>query len=400
MPRPPRQKKVSVAPQSVDWTGWRGTRRDGYVAWLPDEFPAELKLLWKKRLRSPEVGGVSATSKRIVVSGRESSNTSDGFRCFDATDGTEVWKLTYPAKGDLDYGNSPRATPQIQGDLVYLLGAFGHLHCVKFATGDVVWKKDLRSEFHVTSKMVWGHSSSPLLVDGKLIVNPGAADAAVVALDLQTGSVLWKSPGDAAAFASFISANVAGRTQIIGYDAASLSGWDPADGRQLWKHVPPRKSDFNVPTPILWRDKLILCSENNGTRLHAFDDEGRLIDKPLAVNENLAPDTHTPVVIGDRLFGVWDALFCLDLTQELKPVWIGEGRTFQHYASLIASDSRLLVTGIHGEGLLVDATSDAFRQISRVELTEDDAGVFSHPAIVGDRLYLRTSTDVRCFALQ
>ena len=66
--------------------------------------------LWKKRLRSAGVGGVAATAKFVVVSGRELNDSADGFRCFAAEDGAEVWKLSYPAKGDLDYGNSPRAT--------------------------------------------------------------------------------------------------------------------------------------------------------------------------------------------------------------------------------------------------------------------------------------------------
>lgn len=370
------------------------------MAWLPTTLPPELTPIWKKRLRSTGVGGIAATSKLVIVSGREAIDTADGFRCFDAADGNEIWKLTYPVTGDLDYGNSPRATPQIHGDHVYLLGAFGHLHCVNLMTGDIVWKKDLRQEFQVTSKMVWGHSSSPLIVGDKLIVNPGGPQAAFVALELETGKVIWKTDGDAAAFASFLLITVADRQQIIGYDATSLVGLDPETGEKRWRHVPRRLNDFNVPTPLLWRDKLIVCTENNGTRLFGFDADGRLIDKPLAVNDSLAPDTHTPVVIQDRLFGVWDALYCLDLNASLKPVWTGEDKTYHHYTTLIGSDNRLLAVGIHGELLLIDPAADQYRVISRVNVVDDDSGVFSHPAIVGDRLYVRTSSDIRSVALR
>ena len=342
---------------------------------------------------------MAATKSHVIASGREASDSADGFRCFNATDGAEIWKLIYPAKGDLDYGNSPRATPQIHGELVYLLGAFGHLHCVRLATGDVVWKKDLRQEFQVSDKMVWGHSSSPLVAADQLIVNPGGPQAGFVALELDTGKVRWKTDGDAAAFASFVLAGVQGRQQIIGYDAHSLVGLDVNTGRKLWRHVPRRANDFNVPTPILWHDKLILSTENNGTRLFEFDRDGRLIDEPIAVNEDLAPDTHTPIVVGDRLLGVWDELYCLDLKAGLKPIWTGKARSFHQYASLIASDNRLLATGIHGELLLIDPAADQYRELSSVGVVEDDSGVFSHPAIVGDRLYLRTSSDLRCLSL-
>ena len=356
--------------------------------------------LWKKRLRSAGVGGVAATAKFVVVSGRELNDSADGFRCFAAEDGAEVWKLSYPAKGDLDYGNSPRATPQIDGDRVYLMGAFGHLHCLKLATGEILWKRDLRQDFQVTSKLVWGHSSSPLVVGDRLIVNPGGPDAGFVALEPETGRVIWKTPGDAAAFASFILATVGGRQQVIGYDAKSLVGLDPATGKKLWRHVPQRLNDFNVPTPMLWRDKLIVTTENNGTRMFSFDDDGRLTDKPLAVNDDLAPDTHSPVVVGDRLFGVWNDLYCLDLKDGLKTVWTGEHKMFHHYTSLIASDSRLLVVGIHGDLLLIDPVADKYTEISRASIVEDDSGVYAHPAIVGDRMYVRTSSDVRCVMLK
>lgn len=355
--------------------------------------------VWKKRLRSPGMGGIAATGKYVIVSGREASNTLDGFRCLNAADGGEVWKLTYEAEGDLDYGNSPRATPQIDKDFVFLLGAFGHLNCVRLDTGNVVWKKDLRHEFDVTGKMLWGHASSPLVIGDKLIINPGGADASVVALEPATGKVIWKAPGGPAAFASLIAATVAGKTQIIGYDAESLFGLDPADGRRIWRLIPKHHGDFNVPTPILWRDKLIVSTENNGTRLFEFHADGILNDQPLAVNDSLIPDTHSPVAIGNRLFGVWDSLYCLDIEKGLKTVWSGESPTYLQYTTMVASTDRLLIAGIHGELLLIDPHADEYRELSRVETVEDDSGVFAHPAIVGNRMFIRTSTDVRCLAL-
>lgn len=370
------------------------------MAWLPESLPTELPPLWKKRLRSSGVGGVAATAEFVVVSGREFNDSADGFRCFAAADGTEVWKLTYPVKGDLDYGNSPRATPQIHGEFIYLMGAFGHLHCLKLATGDVIWKRDLRQDFQVTSKMVWGHASSPLIVGDRLIVNPGGPDAGFVALEPDSGKIIWKTPGDAAAFASFVLATAAGRQQVIGYDATSLTGLDPKSGEQLWRYVPQRPRDFNVPTPMLWRDKLVLSSENNGTRLFGFDADGRLINQPLAENDDLAPDTHSPVIVRDRVFGVWDSLYCLDLESGLKTIWAGENKMFHHYTSLIASNDRLLALGIHGDLLLIDPAADKFTAISSSSVTEDDSGIFSHPAIVGDRFYVRTSSDVRCIVLK
>lgn len=384
----------------MEWTGWRGPQRDGHVPWLPNSIPEHPNPVWKKPLRSAGVGGIAATTEFVFVSDREGGDSIDVFRCLDAETGEELWKVTNPAKGDLDYGNSPRATPLVLDDHAYFYGAFGHLLCTTIETGEVVWKKDVRKEFAVDSKLVWGHASSPIAVNGKLIINPGGPDASLVALDPLTGNVLWKTAGDASAFASFIVSHFGGQTQLIGYDATSIGGWNPNDGVQLWRHIPKLPNDFNVPTPILYGDQLILCTENNGTRLFDFDEAGHLKETPVAVNDDLAPDTHTPIVVGDRLFGVCNDLVCLDLKLGLKPIWTAEAPMFQHYASMIASKDKLMVFGSHGEVLLIDALAAEYKLLSKSQLIDDDSGVYSHPALVGNRLYIRGSTDIRCFILE
>jgi outer membrane protein assembly factor BamB len=307
--------------------------------------------------------------------------------------------VRYFAKGNLDYGNSPRATPLIVGDLAFLYGAFGHLHCVELKTGKILWKKEVRKEFGATEEMKWGMASSPLLARGKLILNPGGPDAALVALEPKSGEVLWKSPGQPAAFGSFLLANVGGKEQLVGYDQTSLGGWDAATGKRLWTLTPENEHDFNVPTPVVCKDKIVLSTENNGTRLYAFDDAGRIIAKPLAAYEPLAPDMHTPVVVGNRLFGVSNKLHCLDLADNLKPIWTAEDEAFSEYATIIASEDRLLITSQNGQLLLIDAKADAFQLISRLTVFPDESGVYAHPALVGKRLYLRSSTHAVCLEL-
>lgn len=369
------------------------------VPWLPDRLPDSPRILWTKRLTARGLGGVAATEKYVLVVDRDAADSLDIFRCLNAQTGDELWTLRYPATGDLDYGNSPRATPQIHDDCVYLLGAFGHLHCVTLATGKVRWKRELRDEFEAEDKQVWGVCSSPLVVDGKLIVNPGAPSASLAALDPQRGDTLWKSPGEVAAFGSFIAAELGGKRQIVGYDKTTLGGWDIATGKRLWTLKPEQPNDFNVPTPIASQGKLIVSTENNGTRAFRFDALGKPVPRPIAVNLDLAPDTHTPVVVGSRLFGVWNTLYCLDVANGLKAVWQQQGDAFSGYASLIASESRVLVTSIKGELILVDAQAATYKEISRFSVFDGDEGVMAHPALVNKRLYVRGSESVACVEL-
>ena len=75
------------------------------------------------------MAGLAATDQYVLVADRDVLDTKDIFRCLDANNGQQVWAVQYLARGHLDFGNAARATPQIYHDLVFLYGAFGHLHC-------------------------------------------------------------------------------------------------------------------------------------------------------------------------------------------------------------------------------------------------------------------------------
>jgi outer membrane protein assembly factor BamB len=366
---------------------------------LPTRLPAKPTILWTHDLAGPGLGGVAATSAYVVVSDRGLRDTADVWTCLAADTGKEVWTIRYPAPGGLDYGNSPRATPVIRNGRVYLHGAFGHVTCAELATGKVVWELNTHDEFEPEEKPRWGTCATPLLAGDRLVLNPGAKDASVVAADAKTGKVVWKTPGPPVGYGSFILGKFGGKEQVVGHDAVSLGGWDPATGKRLWKVVPERPNDFNVPTPIAVGEQLLVATENNGTRLYGFDSDGKIIPKPAAVHRRLAPDTHTPVAAGDRVFGVWRRLYCLDVAAGLKPAWEGEDRAFGGHCTVVTDGTRVLVVSLAGDLILFDATAPKFDPVGRLKVFDGERGVYSHPAFVGGRAYVRGSSSVVCVDL-
>lgn len=356
---------------------------------------------WRVRLPSRGLGGVAATADHVIVSARELMDTSDVYLCLRADTGQEVWRVLCPAptERDLDFGNSPRATPLIAGRHVYLAGAFGNLLCIDRQTGKTVWEIDLRDQFGVKDERKWGLCSTPLLADGRLIVNPGGKEASLVALDPATGKVLWKTPGAPACYGNLIAATIAGRTQVVGFDADSLGGWDARSGKRLWRITAERRSDFHVPTPLIVGNRLVVPWENNGTFVYHFRDDGVLDPKPAAHYPRLAPDTHTPVVAAGRVFGAWHGLHCLDLRRGLELVWLRRDTPFLKYLTLVATDERVLAVTLTGELLLFDATGTAYRECGRLKVFDDESGLYAHPALVGTRLYLRGDGEIVCLDL-
>ena len=396
---PLKKNEILSNPVMSGWTDWRGRNRSALSPDVPASLPSQVKLLWETPLTGISLSGIAATEKFVIVADKDDRQKFDIFRCLDADTGDELWNLTYPAEGEMDYSNSPRATPVICNDLVYVQGAFGHLHCLELTTGWIVWQKQLIKESRA-ELTAWGVSATPLIVDDKIIVNPGAKNASVAALNRFNGERIWNTPGEKAAYASFIVGVFGGVRQIVGYDAISLGGWDLETGKRLWELIPPEEGDFNVPTPIHLQGKLLVMTENNGTRIYNFDKQGKIIPKPLAQNFDLAHDCSSPIVANDILIGSdYSKLACLHLHDNLKTCWIKEDDIFDSYCSLITGNDRVLITTVGGYLILIEANAKEYAEVSRLKLTEGENEIWSHPALVGNRLYVRSNQDIRCILL-
>ena len=151
-------------------------------------------------------------------------------------------------------------------------------------------------------------------------------------------------------------------------------------------------------TPINVDGKLLVATENNGTRLYAFNKDGKIQPEPLACNLDLAPDSSTPVVTDGLVFGCFGGFFCLDLENELRTLYSVDDDAFYDYASLIAGNDHVLITTVEGELVLIRADGNRYTLQSRLRLFEDTE-VWSHPALIGNRLYIRNRTELCCVSL-
>jgi outer membrane protein assembly factor BamB len=113
------------------------------------------------------------------------------------------------------------------------------------------------------------------------------------------------------------------------------------------------------------------------------------------VHRRLAPDTHTPVATAGRVFGVWRRLFCLD-AGTLAELWASDDPAFGRYCAAVASADRVFVLTVAGKLILLDATAGEFGPLARLKLFAGEGGVYAHPAVVGNRVFVRGGTAVAC----
>lgn len=344
------------------------------------------------------LSGVAVSGRHVLVADKSADGARDIWRCLDAETGEQLWQIDYPAAGEMDYSNGPRATPVIRDGRTWLLGAFGDLCCVELAGGRLLWRVNIIDKFGA-KRPNWGTCSTPLLTGDLIIVNPGGPLASLAALRSDTGEVAWRSPGRAAAYASFVVASPSGVRQIVGYDNISLGGWDIRDGRRLWEVIPPSAGDYNVPTPVVVDDAVVVFTENNFTRRFRFDDAGRIVAPPAALSRDLAPDTMTPVAMDGMLLGIDRELLALDV-QNLRTLWRLEDPAFEDFGTLIGGNGHVLALSAAGELLLVRAARNGGRIVGRTRLFDEArVEIWSHPAIVPGRLYVRSNNRAACFEL-
>ena len=391
--------RTAQTDQSGGWADWRGPGRRGQSPHVPASLPERMDVAWSAEVTGPAMAGIAATDEFVVVADKDADLKRDIFRCYDARSGQPRWTLEYPSERFVDYTNAPRATPVIADHSVYLQGVWGELHCVDLRTGDVLWKRNLLTDFD-GEELNWGYSVPPLIVDDRLIVAPGGPEASLIALHRETGETLWQTPGHAAAYSPFLVTSVRGSRQVIGYDVAGLAGWDPANGRRLWELIPPGQSDFHVGTPVEIDGRILLATENNATRLYEFGEDGKLDTDPIAWNDDLAPDTCTPVVINNRIYAsAYGELYCLDLENQLRTVWSELNDLYYDHTNLIAGNDRVLIWNTTGDLVLIRADVDRYEVVAHTRVFDGDVESMSHPAVVGNRLYLRSQNELKCLLL-
>ncbi len=384
---------VLTAAGAADWPQWRGPNRDGLSEEVPTQLPAK-KLLWKQPLAGETHAGIATAEGLVVV--HDHGGGKDYVRCFRAEDGKALWTHVTANKVEMDFGAGPRATPLLYEGTAITLSAVGDLLCLDLAGGKPVWRLNLAKQFGAKVPQ-WGYCSSPLVVDGNLIVNPGAPGVSLAALDPKTGKPIWKAPGKPAAYAGLIAGTFGGVPQVVGYDEETLGGWDVATGKRVWTLKLENTNDYNVGTPVNVDGRILVSTDANYTRLHTFAAGGKIVAKPLATSEELAPDMATPVALDGLVFGPTYGLTCLDATAGLKMLWKHDGEdALTAFATLIAGNGRVMVFTESGTLFLVEAERKECRILGRMDLCQK---TWSHPALANGRLFIRDAKTLYCYAM-
>jgi outer membrane protein assembly factor BamB len=187
--------------------------------------------------------------------------------CLDLATRQRLWRHTHPTQyvDQYGYNNGPRATPVIDGSLVYALGAEGKLHAINWADGQTRWTRWLNRDYRVPQDF-FGVAGSPVVAGSQIVVGVGGKGAGVIGLDTLTGETKWQCSDDGPSYATPVVATIHGRSFAFAFTKEGLVGVDREQGKLLWS-IPFRSrlyESVNASTPLVIGD-IVFVSATYGT---------------------------------------------------------------------------------------------------------------------------------------
>ncbi|MBM3779791.1 MAG: hypothetical protein FJW23_16375 [Acidimicrobiia bacterium] len=419
---------VSAA-RAEDWPEFRGKGRRGdwNETGILERFPDDgLKIIWRTPIKagysSPTVAdGRVFLSDRTIISGPK--GTERAF-ALDEQTGALLWEVSWEADyGGIMWPNGPRATPTVDGDRVYVLGATGVLHCLDVATGTIHWTRDYVAEYgaEITA---FGIASPPVVAGSNLIALVGGTDALAVAFDRMTGKEVWRaieSPLDPGMGHPLL-IHAGGVDQVIIWGPGAVYSLNPATGELYWKQDGYRAmAPMSIPVPVFTGTHLLLTNFYTGSLLLELDQKtpaARKVWQGESSSEIVTDTLHsvigTPVVVGNHIYGTcsYGQLRCIRLDTGER-VWESQAVTVERArwasAFIVRNGDRMFISNDRGELMIGRFSPEGYEEIDRTKLIAPTSppgvrrrlGTVSvvHPAYANRRIYMRNDEEILCASM-
>jgi outer membrane protein assembly factor BamB len=415
--------------RAAEWAQFRGPRASGVdetvelptvwnlksgenVAWKV-EVPGlahSSPVIWKDRIYLTTVTSSGKTDLKVGLYGDIDSANDDGPQVWrvvavEKSSGKVLWNKVgheaIPRVKRHTKSTHCNSTPATDGKhLVTFFGSEG-LFCFS-ADGDVLWKKDLGamdSGYFAVPSAQWGFASSPVIFDGKVVVQCDVQTNSFLALfDLTDGRELWRTQRkDVPTWSTPTVAQMGGETRILVNGWHHIGAYEFLSGKEIWKL--DGGGDIPVPTPILGDGVAYVTSAHGKLRpMRAIrlDASGDITPKEIGETNNAVVWSQprngnymqTPILVRNHVYGCLDMglVTCFDAKtgaiQYSERLTNGQGFT----ASPVSDGRHLYFASELGNVFVVPGTAK-FSVIATNSLNET---CMASPAISEGHLFFRT----------
>ena len=391
-----------------EWPWFRGPNGDGICddgVRLARKWPSGgPEVLWSVELGKGHAGpAVSGGCVYVLDYDSDPAVLADTMRCFSLDDGREIWRNSYPVEVVENHGMS-RTVPAVVDDCVVSMGPKCHVACWDARTGACRWLLDLVVEYHATVP-TWYTAQCPLIDRGRVILAP-SGDAFMIAVDYETGEVIWESPklyNWEMTYVSIAPMEFAGRRMYVYCGTYGVAGISAEDGAVLWETTDWVGNMATCPTPVPVGDgRIFLCGgyEAGSLMLQLKEENGRLVAETLfrLTPKQFDSEQHTPIFFDGHLFGVRTKdgglqMACINLAGD--EVW-NSGTHKLGRGPYMVADGLIFAMDDHGLLRLAEATSAAYKPLDQFQALQRGRDAWGPMALVAGRLIVRDLTRMVC----
>ena len=324
--------------------------------------------------------------------------------CLDRITGRILWQRTAHAGVPIikRHPKSSHANPTPATDGTHVVAFFGSegIYCYDFA-GQLLWRKNLGvldSGYFRVPTAQWGFASSPVIHDGRLVLQCDVQDGGFLAvLDVHDGNEIWRTPRKDVPTWSTPAVYVGrGAAQIIVNGFRHIGAYDLDSGNPRWQLT--GGGDIPVPTPIVAHDLIYITNAHGGLApIYAVRTEAEGDVTPgskgakafLAWYEDRGGNyMQTPIVIGTWLYLCTDGgvVSCRDATSGRLHYRQRLPERSGYTASPVATTEHIYFTSENGH-VVVLATGPTYQWIATNDLGEP---CLATPAIANGEIIFRT----------
>ena len=296
-------------------------------------------------------------------------------------------------------------TPASDGQRVYAF--FGKSGVKAFdLDGKALWERSVGTD---SDPRRWGSSSSPIVVDGVVVVVAGPERRAIVGLDAATGEERWAAESEslASVWGTPVTApGQGGGTDVVVGTPGELWGINPATGKLRWYAAAVGEDGFNT-SAVVDGDGVAYCIEgrSGGSIAVRTGGKGDVSDTHVVWSGRDANRFGTPLVHDGRVWFVANRIVnCLDAKtgerrfQSRLPSAGGGGRgRGGDYASPVAADGKILYVSSDGEIHVLKET-DELESLAVNKLGTDGETFAATPAIADGAIFVRSDRHLWCFS--
>jgi len=384
----------TICTMGQDWSQWRGVERQGiwHEDGIIDQFPDDgLKVKWRVPIGSGYAGPAVANGRVFALDWTEdaSSRTLDGTErllVLDEETGGELWTAEWQTSYRAlmgSYAIGPRATPTVDGDSVFVVGATGRLLSFDVTDGSRNWVVDYVEDYDM-SVPPWGMASAPLVDDSRLIaIVGGHPDALVVAFDKRTGQEVWRALDvvSESGYGQPVIYEAGGVRQLIIWHPTGLTSLSPETGEVYWEQPFETGDGMTVATPVKSGSYLLVSQLYNGSLMMRLNEDSPRAELLWQGSSN-SPDadatdglhslTTTPIVIDDYVYGVgsYGELRGLD-ARTGERLWMSDQLTMQEMcatAFFVRNGDRYFVNSDDGQLVIARFTPQGYVELDRTDL--------------------------------